>query len=152
MIDKLEKPKTGKRKRFLADGISIVENKAFQSYIFRAFKNKKGVTALHIPLQIANHLTIAPDDIIEVAIRKVTKEYAAENYGIKFWSFKTICPKCHKQGRVQQQGGNYLITHYFQKGKQGCYINKRQFKELQKLNELNKMKERGKAGEDETCR
>ena len=100
-----------RRHDIVADGISLVSPNAFQSFITRIYSIKH-FKSFRVPAEVVKHLNLEPDDILEVAIRKVTKEYVAENYNFRFISFKTICPTCKEEGRLQlTRWGTYVMFH-----------------------------------------
>jgi len=107
---------SSKYSRVVADGISLVEPKAFQSFVTRVYAQKLSRKIVIIPNKICCHLHLEKDDIIEIAVRKVTKEYAKEAYNRTFWSFKVTCPKCGEIGTLCKRGKSFGVWHYREGG------------------------------------
>jgi hypothetical protein len=107
------------RKRLFADGINLEENRAFQSFITRVYGCSGVKSYIYIPTQIGKHLRLQSGDVLEIGIRKVTRDYAEKNYGVQFWSFRTICPRCGKEGTVHPIGRYGVAIFHHEKGKSG---------------------------------
>jgi hypothetical protein len=117
--------------RVIADGISMVEPRAFQSFVCKLISDKINEKHIAVPMPIVRHLGLEHENILEVAIRRVTKEYAKEAYGKSFWSFKAKCPKCGKNGTLIQMREYYSFRHYLDgRFTANHYISKEQAEKL----------------------
>jgi len=95
----------------MADGVSVVEPKAFQSFIARTYAEGQRALFFRIPRQIVGHLRLRGDDFLEVAVRKISVDYAKENYKLGFFSLMTRCPVCGEVGRLQKMGCSFFVRH-----------------------------------------
>src|SRR3989337_3393515 len=106
-----------KKTNLIADGISLVEQRAFQSFVCHLHKKPRFQLNILIPSRINKHLSLDENKLVEVAIRPVTIQYARENYGDIFISFKVRCPKCGEQGVLSRLKPNcFVIFHSKQAG------------------------------------
>lgn len=102
------------KKEIIADGVSLVDQKAFQSYVcqIECFRSdEEWHRGIKIPSQILRHLRLERGDMVEIALRKVTPEYTMETYGYDSSDFKLLCPICGQFGYLQKFGASYRIDH-----------------------------------------
>ena len=87
----------------IVDGVEEIPATDFQSFPLKIGKSKY----VHIPTSIDQKLKLKKHDFVEVAVRKVTERYVAENYlsesFMPFWRAQAkryCCPNCGKPGRI----------------------------------------------------
>lgn len=142
------------RKRLVADGISLVDNQEFQSFIVhcRCLASRKGDShSFSIPKETLSHLHLEEEDLLEVAVRKVPFSYAKEFYKLEYVSHRVQCPVCQAEGVFQRFGryiGSYAVRHSTGKYHKyhWCFLTPTQSKETiarYQANELSKEQAKG---------
>ena len=126
-----------KMKKLEKGDLTIYEKDEFQSFIARpCYRSQGKLLYIAIPKEIREYLQLKAGELIEIAIRKVTEEYALTNYGglpraIKRKSpyrrmkyvhdtkkykqpppkNKVLCPVCGKYGSpiLRKSQGKYIV-------------------------------------------